>query len=249
LPFADWIVVLNEGSIVSQGTYTNLLEKGIDFTKILLIHEQHLEKMIGEEEGGASPESLKEKEEKRKAMQEGVVAAAEDEEKESKGEVDGSLMQVEENAKGEVPFYLYVEYFKSGGTVLFFMVIFLFLFSQSLRVASDYWLVLWSSKKKVFGEELSTTTHILIYFSWFLLHAIFLWIRERLLVRECENASRTLHQQMLASIVAAKIHFFDSNPIGRIINRFSKDFYFIDTNLSQILSDVCFLFLAFHPLC
>lgn len=32
-----------------------------------------------------------------------------------------------------------------------------------------------------------------------------------------------LHNQMVESVTRAPVLFFDSNPLGRIINRFSKD--------------------------
>ena len=42
---------------------------------------------------------------------------------------------------------------------------------------------------------------------------------------------------MLSSIVKAKIRFFDLNPIGRIMNRFSKDIGNIDDTLPVTLFD------------
>ncbi len=37
------------------------------------------------------------------------------------------------------------------------------------------------------------------------------------------SLSQTLHNKMLESVTRAPMEFFDSNPLGRIINRFSKD--------------------------
>ncbi len=42
---------------------------------------------------------------------------------------------------------------------------------------------------------------------------------------------------MLAAIMQAKIRFFDLNPIGRIINRFSKDIGNLDDALPVNLFD------------
>ena len=42
---------------------------------------------------------------------------------------------------------------------------------------------------------------------------------------------------MLNSILKAKIRFFDLNPIGRIMNRFSKDIGNVDETLPHTLFD------------
>ncbi|CAG8562619.1 uncharacterized protein OCT59_007764 [Rhizophagus irregularis] len=47
-------------------------------------------------------------------------------------------------------------------------------------------------------------------------------------------ASRKLHEAILEKVMKAKIRFFDTTPIGRILNRFSKDMEVIDLNLSPM---------------
>ena len=41
-------------------------------------------------------------------------------------------------------------------------------------------------------------------------------------------ASKSLHNRMLANIMRSPMSFFDTTPLGRILNRFSKDIYLID---------------------
>ena len=45
------------------------------------------------------------------------------------------------------------------------------------------------------------------------------------------NSSKNLHRKMLESVVRATVHFFDTNPSGRICNRFSKDIGLMDESL------------------
>ena len=51
------------------------------------------------------------------------------------------------------------------------------------------------------------------------------------------QASRRLHQRMLRRVLYTPIHFFDTNPSGRILNRFSKDFGFLDEQLPMVFYD------------
>jgi len=44
----------------------------------------------------------------------------------------------------------------------------------------------------------------------------------------CLASSNSMHSQMTEKVLRAKILFFDSNPIGRIIARFSKDIAVLD---------------------
>ncbi|KAF9298774.1 hypothetical protein BGZ88_004679 [Linnemannia elongata] len=46
-------------------------------------------------------------------------------------------------------------------------------------------------------------------------------------------ASRALHQQLLRKVSRAKVRFFDTTPIGRIVNRFSSDISTIDDDVSN----------------
>jgi len=42
------------------------------------------------------------------------------------------------------------------------------------------------------------------------------------------RGSMTIHSKMLTNIIRSPMSFFDTTPVGRIMNRFSKDIYNID---------------------
>ena len=58
--------------------------------------------------------------------------------------------------------------------------------------------------------------------------------RELLLFAGSLHASWQLHQRLLEAIMRAKFKFFDSTPLGQLINRFSKDVEAIDQEVSPV---------------
>lgn len=54
----------------------------------------------------------------------------------------------------------------------------------------------------------------------------------------CLMASVHLHDFVFSKVVGASMRFFNSNPSGRILNRFSKDLGIIDEYIPNVLFDV-----------
>ena len=61
------------------------------------------------------------------------------------------------------------------------------------------------------------------------------FVRNELIFGLILRASRNLHKKMAETVIRSKIIFFDSNPIGRIVTRFSKDVVVIDLILPPLV--------------
>lgn len=59
------------------------------------------------------------------------------------------------------------------------------------------------------------------------------------------TASVTLHNRLLGHILRLPKSFFDTNPAGRVLNRFSKDVETMDSVLNQSISQLCNCFATY----
>lgn len=73
------------------------------------------------------------------------------------------------------------------------------------------------------GNTLSTKTCIIVYS--ILIAIIFLVTITRSIsfYNVCIKASRNLHDNMFKALISTTMRFFNINPPGRILNRFSRD--------------------------
>lgn len=58
------------------------------------------------------------------------------------------------------------------------------------------------------------------------------------------KASINLHNAMIRGLTSASMYFFNTNPSGRILNRFSKDMGQVDEILPSVMMDVIQIFLS-----
>ncbi len=48
------------------------------------------------------------------------------------------------------------------------------------------------------------------------------YLGNRLFASRASTSSRVMHENLLACMLKQPVAFFDSNPVGRVLNRFSK---------------------------
>ena len=97
-------------------------------------------------------------------------------------------------------------------------------------VAPDVWL---SSLTKKLPEDQKDNTNLTIYACLISASVIFAIIRAYGFFLVSLRCSERLHDKMVLAILQAPVLFFDSNPVGRILNRFSKDVGCLDELLPK----------------
>ena len=63
------------------------------------------------------------------------------------------------------------------------------------------------------------------------------------------GASRRLHVALLVTVMRSPMAFYDSTPLGRVINRFSKDVDVMDSVLPHIINVFLWCFLNVVATC
>ncbi|KAI4581560.1 hypothetical protein MJG53_010003 [Ovis ammon polii x Ovis aries] len=163
-------------------------------------------------------------------------------------------LPLEDHLEGKVGIKTYNDYFTAGAQ--WFILIFLILVNIAAQVAyvlQDWWFAYWANLQSdlYFGEYGKGETGVMLDLKWYLgtysgltVSTILFGITRSLLIFYIlVNSSQTLHNKMLRSILKAPVLFFYRNPIGRILNRFSKDIGHMDDLLPLMFQDFIQTFL------
>lgn len=214
---ADYIVILDKGSVVKQGEYQQMKESGMDIDS--LEKEFHLgQEKYHEIEGGKMTVTTDQENAKRRERRESDCSRL------SAGK--GMTTCQEDRIVGTISSRLYWDYFRSGlhGVLLLFLLL-LFFIAQASIISPNLWLVHLTRLKWVDQKH---KLNLIIYGS-LVGGALFLAVLRGLLYY-CTTlrCSENLHDKMVLSILQSPVYFFDTNPSGRILNRFSKDIGIVD---------------------
>ncbi|KAK7882506.1 hypothetical protein WMY93_028680 [Mugilogobius chulae] len=214
LKSADQIVVLKEGHVVAQGTFSELQHCGVDFTSLL--------------EDEENPED----ERHTYSLMDGTQSQA----------VVMQPIQEESRSEGDVGLRLYVRYFKAGANHMILLVLILLnALAQTTFVLQDWWLACWASEQKhinvtehlngSLSRQLDLDLYLGVYAGLTASSVLFGFLRCLVFFNVLVSSAQTLHNNMFQAILRAPVHFFDINPTGRILNRFSKDIGYLDSVL------------------
>lgn len=99
-------------------------------------------------------------------------------------------------------------------------------------LSSNFYLSFWTSSNSTKSAEYNQFHYLGIYSLLTLAYALCTLVRNATILSRSIHSSKKIHHSMLTSIIRAPINlFFDRVPIGRILNRFSKDLNVADTSL------------------
>ncbi|XP_066255286.1 ATP-binding cassette subfamily C member 4-like [Euwallacea similis] len=100
----------------------------------------------------------------------------------------------------------------------------------------------WNAMPADSSSGLDIPSYIYIYTGLILASIILTTARSTLFMNVCMSASKALHNKMFNCILKAPMRFFDTNPCGRILNRFSKDMGAVDEALPKVFLETLQIF-------
>ncbi|CAI4226268.1 unnamed protein product [Auanema sp. JU1783] len=260
---ADIVLLMRNGEVIASGPPSQLKKSHAkEFEALIHETEETYARRISE--SGTPRRTLSETEsEEHQSLQRALSVTSDKEEHVFNGKAD-YVAPVEEEEKGDgaVSWAIYWHYIRAmcGNPWIVAPLTVMVLAVQLIFNITDWWLNKWanasetiyasvlngSTSVEITGEEtvplsflgyvLNLTLSEYMYTFAVLTFVLIIgsvircvWFRMAQIV-----ASSLLHNRMFDAIVKAKIIFFDKNPIGRILNRFSKDVGTMDDQLSFV---------------
>ncbi|KAI9767562.1 MAG: hypothetical protein M1840_005599 [Geoglossum simile] len=206
----DRIIWLEDGSIEAIDTFENLITHNEAFQNMMATISQEKKEERNGDEIEDDPKAPKKSKRKR----------------------GGTLMQAEERAVESVPWSVYRAYISASGSILNApLVIWLLILSMAANIATSLWLSWWTSKK----WRLSMGQYIGIYVALGLVQALLMFVYSITLTITGTTASKVMLNRAMKRTLRAPMSFFDTTPLGRITNRFSKDTDIMDNNLTDAM--------------
>jgi ATP-binding cassette, subfamily C (CFTR/MRP), member 4 len=136
-----------------------------------------------------------------------------------------ALVLKEERTLGDVSSSTYISYISSGGLLLVFVLLLLFTGGQVAALMSDISLEKWADKPE---SEQDNPALFYMFMTLTLIATLAGFIRAALFFYVGLKASSTLHTKALNAVIRSPMSWFISNPVGRIINKFSADLGSVD---------------------
>ncbi|KAK0469882.1 ABC protein [Desarmillaria tabescens] len=215
LSHCDYIYTLDDGCIIEQGTYQQLLADDGNFARLVT------------EFGGTSSSSEASNVNEDEGL-EAIKSKSAQASVKGTGKLEGRLIVKERRTTGSLPWAVYRSYFSAGGGFITIPFVALAVaLMQGSQILSSYTLVWWQAN--AFHRQFSF--YQVLYAGLGLSQALFTMILGISIDITSSLISRNLHKSALWRIFHATMAFFDTTPMGRILGIFGKDIDSIDNQL------------------
>ncbi|KAF9157655.1 Canalicular multispecific organic anion transporter 1, partial [Actinomortierella ambigua] len=148
-------------------------------------------------------------------------------------EAAGKQIVKEERKYGAITLQSYRRFFYAIGSAFWCGVFSAYVLQQAASVMMNLWLSFWTYDK----YHLSRWKYIVIYLGLVIGQMLLFYLASAMLAISVAKTGEVLHRDALVSVLRARMVFFETTPLGRILTRFSKDVDSIDDTLHSFMND------------
>jgi len=215
---ADQVLFVEGGRVAEQGAYEALLHKG-SFSLFMRTY------LASVEADCDAVESMS------RAEPRAVLALRKRSCHPPAADLAGLVAKESTASRSAAPAVL--QYFRACNLRLVAVFVLLYLLSFVAQVLSNFWLSDLSNSPE---RSANTRAKLLNYGLFFLLSflsVLFVFCADFLFVWMFVSASQHLHDALLSSLLRCNLRFFESTPVGRVLNRFSKDIETVESKIPE----------------
>ncbi|XP_011748451.1 ATP-binding cassette sub-family C member 8 isoform X3 [Macaca nemestrina] len=247
LPHADWIIAMKDGTIQREGTLKDFQRSECQLFEhwktLMNRQDQELEKeTVTERKATEPPQGLS----RTMSSRDGLLQDEEEEEEEAaESDEDDNLSSVL-HQRAEIPWQACAKYLSSAGILLLSLLVFSQLLKHMVLVAIDYWLAKWTdsaltltpaARNCSLSQEcsLDQTVYAMVFTVLCSLGIVLCLVTSVTVEWTGLKVAKRLHRSLLNRIILAPMRFFETTPLGSILNRFSSDCNTIDQHIPSTL--------------
>ncbi|XP_059873310.1 ATP-binding cassette sub-family C member 8 isoform X2 [Delphinus delphis] len=249
LPHADWIIAMKDGTIQREGTLKDFQRSECQLFEhwktLMNRQDQELEKeTIVERKAAEPPQGLP----RAMSSRDGLLQDEEEEEEEAaESEEEDNLSSVL-HQRAKIPWRACSKYLSSAGILLLSLLVFSQLLKHMVLVAIDYWLAKWTDSALILSPtsrncslsqaqecSLDQTVYAMVFTVLCSLGIVLCLVTSITVEWTGLKVAKRLHCSLLNQIILAPMRFFETTPLGSILNRFSSDCNTIDQHIPSTL--------------
>lgn len=228
----DRILVMEGGQVKQQGKYSELLESGTAFEKLVSAHQSSITALDTTSQQNQAQEL--------QVLDENIMPSAllstrqaSDIEVSTKVPSVAQLTEEEEKGIGDLGWKPYIDYIEVSKGILPFcgMIIAQVLFT-CFQIMSTYWLAV--------AVQINVGSALLVgaYSGLSIFSCCFAYLRSLFAANLGLKASKAFFTGLMDSVFKAPMSFFDSTPVGRILTRASSDLSILDFDIPYSMAFV-----------
>ncbi|OWB77096.1 hypothetical protein B5S32_g1255 [[Candida] boidinii] len=142
---------------------------------------------------------------------------------------------IEKKEKGSVKWSVYLNYAKACSSTGIMVVTLMVFLTVGLSVSGNYWLKHWSESNSKNGSNKNVLMYVGVYALFGIGSGVATLVRAIVMWSWCSiRGARILHNKLAYAVIRSPMSFFETTPMGRILNRFSQDMSKIDSTLPRV---------------